>query len=387
MKNHYLKVLTHVTSLALLLFIFSFSLSLNAQTEFMTTWKTDNLATSNETLRIKEESTHNDLFASAGYFGVDESYLVSPLKRNEPLQLEINHSTSSIFALTGCTSSFSINVASSTCGAVVTYTGPTSNIGSQHAHRTTGLPSGATFPIGVTTITFEEHDSGHTPTGSICTFTITVVDNEKPTASNPADINVQCLGDVPAADITVVTDEADNCGTPSVAFVSQTADPAINNGTITRTYSVTDTNGNSINVYQDIVILDNTDPTASNPADINVQCLSDVPAADITVVNDEADNCGTPTVAFVNQTADPAINNGTITRTYSVTDTNGNSINVYQDIVILDNTDPTASNPADINVQCLSDVPAADITVVNDEADNCGTPTVAFVNQTADPAI
>ncbi|REE08247.1 putative secreted protein (Por secretion system target) [Winogradskyella pacifica] len=198
---------------------------------------------------------------------------------------------------------------------------------------------------------------------------------------------MQCLGDVPTADITVVTDEADNCGTPTVAFVSQTADPAINNGTITRTYSVTDASGNSINVYQDIVILDNTDPTASNPADINVQCLGDVPTADITVVTDEADNCGTPTVAFVSQTTDPAINNGTITRTYSVTDASGNSINVYQDIVILDNTDPTASNPADINVQCLGDVPAADITVVNDEADNCGTPTVAFVSQTADPAI
>ncbi|SDI61109.1 BspA family leucine-rich repeat surface protein, partial [Winogradskyella thalassocola] len=155
--------------------------------------------------------------------------------------------------------------------------------------------------LGSNSVTLTVDDgNGNTDT---CTATVEVVDNINPTASNPADINVQCLGDVPAADITVVTDEADNCGTPTVAFVSQTANPAINNGTITRTYSVTDASGNSINVSQDINILDNTDPTASNPADINVQCLGDVPATDITVVTDEADNCGTPTVAFVSQTA------------------------------------------------------------------------------------
>ncbi|MDN3494294.1 immunoglobulin-like domain-containing protein, partial [Winogradskyella bathintestinalis] len=239
---------------------------------------------------------------------------------------------------------------------------------------------------GIYTVTYNVTDTNGVAADEV-TRIVTVSDTTDPTASNPADIDVQCLTDVPAVDITVVTDEADNCGTPTVAFVSQTADPAINNGTITRTYSVTDASGNSINVFQDINIVDNTDPTASNPADIDVQCLTDVPAVDITVVTDEADNCGTPTVAFVSQTADPAINNGTIIRTYSVTDASGNSINVFQNINILDNTDPTASNPADIDVQCLTDVPAVDITVVIDEADNCGTPTVAFVSQTADPAI
>jgi len=127
----------------------------------------------------------------------------------------------------------------------------------------------------------------------------------------------------------VVTDEADNCdATPTVAFVSDannggagcTASPYI----VTRTYSVTDDCGNSINVTQTITAVDNTNPTASDPAPINVQCIADVPAPDITVVTDEADNCdATPTVAFVSDannggagcTASPYI----VTRTYSVT--------------------------------------------------------------------
>ena len=52
------------------------------------------------------------------------------------------------------------------------------------------------------------------------TQSITVDDTINPTASNPAGVTVECIGDVPAADITVVTDEADNCtATPTVAFV------------------------------------------------------------------------------------------------------------------------------------------------------------------------
>ena len=35
---------------------------------------------------------------------------------------------------------------------------------------------------------------------------------------------------------------------------------------------------------------------------------------------------------------------------------------------MLDDIDPTASNPAPVTVQCIADVPASDITVVTDEA-------------------
>ncbi|WP_207785472.1 proprotein convertase P-domain-containing protein, partial [Flagellimonas aquimarina] len=122
------------------------------------------------------------------------------------------------------------------------------------------------------------------PVLSITGVTTITVDNEDPTASDPAGITVECIGDVPAADITVVTDEADNCGTPTVAFVSDSGLVGSNPGTITRTYSVTDDEGNSINVTQAITVNDTTDPTASDPSGITVECIGDVPAADISVV-------------------------------------------------------------------------------------------------------
>ncbi|MBI6118394.1 hypothetical protein I6U49_16905, partial [Salegentibacter sp. F63223] len=60
----------------------------------------------------------------------------------------------------------------------------------------------------------------------------------------------------------MVTDEADNCtANPTVAFVSDVSDGNSNPEIITRTYSVTDDAGNSINVTQEITVNDTTDPT------------------------------------------------------------------------------------------------------------------------------
>ena len=212
-------------------------------------------------------------------------------------------------------------------------------------------------------------------------------DTTNPTASNPADINVQCAADVPAVDISVVTDEVDNCTTnPTVAFVSDVSDGNFNPEVITRTYSVTDESGNSINVTQQITVEDTTDPTASNPAPVTVECTADIPAVDPSVVTDEADNCTTnSTVAFVSDVSDGNFNPEVITRTYSVTDESGNSINVTQQITVEDITDPTATNPAPITVECTADIPAVDPSVVTDEADNCTTnSTVAFVSDVSD---
>ena len=67
------------------------------------------------------------------------------------------------------------------------------------------------------------------------TQTMTVDDTIFPTASNPLPVTVECIGDVPAWDITVVTDEADNCTlNPVVAFVSDVSDEQTCAESITR---------------------------------------------------------------------------------------------------------------------------------------------------------
>ena len=65
---------------------------------------------------------------------------------------------------------------------------------------------------------------------------------------------VATSGEVPAPDPAVVTDEADNCQTPTVEFVSDVSDGNSDPETITRTYRVTDPCGNFIDVVQTIIV-------------------------------------------------------------------------------------------------------------------------------------
>ncbi|SDL78663.1 hypothetical protein SAMN04488034_1121, partial [Salinimicrobium catena] len=64
------------------------------------------------------------------------------------------------------------------------------------------------FQLGITVVEWRATDP---ITGNLITDDQLVIisDDEKPMASNPTPINVQCAADVPAPDTSVVTDEAD----------------------------------------------------------------------------------------------------------------------------------------------------------------------------------
>ncbi len=259
------------------------------------------------------------------------------------------------------TMAFSSNDGGATCGGIL----QTWGVSNSAVNLLSGLTAGNytievytqanfTYATGNGTHYMNNPDAVFPNTPQNYKATFIVVDTTAPTASNPATINVQCLSSVPAPDVLVVTDEADNCGTPTVTFISQTANPLVNDGTIIRTYRVNDGNGNTIDVTQNIVIDDTTAPTASNPTDITVQCLADVPATNVLVVTDEADNCGTATVTFISQTANPLVNDGTIVRTYRVDDGNGNTIDVTQKIIIDDTTPPATPILNDVIGQCTA---------------------------------
>ncbi len=93
------------------------------------------------------------------------------------------------------------------------------------------------------------------PILNISDNTLITIDNVPPTASNPTPINLFCLAELPLPDVTVVTDEADNCtATPLVVFLSDVTDGGSYPEIITRTYRITDASGNSTDVTQTITI-------------------------------------------------------------------------------------------------------------------------------------
>jgi hypothetical protein len=216
--------------------------------------------------------------------------------------------------------------------------------------------------------------------------TITINDVTNPTASNPANISVQCSADVPVANSSFVTDAADNCTTtPIVTHLSDVSDGNTCPEVITRTYRVTDDCGNFTDVSHTITINDDIAPAGTAPANVTVQCVGDVPAVNTNSLTGVSDNCtAVPTVVHISDVSNGATCPEVITRTYRISDDCNNFIEVVQTITINDDIAPIASNPATINVACTSDVPAPNPDVVTDATDNCGIQSVVHLGDVSD---
>ncbi|MEC3964407.1 PA14 domain-containing protein [Flagellimonas halotolerans] len=99
--------------------------------------------------------------------------------------------------------------------------------------------------------------------------TMITVETTAPTASAPDPIAVNCSADIPTPDVTVITDEADDCDpNPTVTFVSEVSDGGSKPEIITRTYRITDRAGNTTDVEQTITITPFT--ISSQPTDQTV---------------------------------------------------------------------------------------------------------------------
>lgn len=200
------------------------------------------------------------------------------------------------------------------------------------------------------------------------TQTITVLDTIPPSGFAPP-ITVQCIEDVPAPNIAVVTNVTDNCSVPTVTFIAdaQTGTcPTI----ISRTYRIQDVCGNFSDITQNITILDTIPPSANAPAPMVFNCVQEVSLPNTNLVTNVTDNCTVPTVTHLND-----VSSGTcpeiITRTYRVEDACGNFTDVIQLITVLDSIPPTGIAPPNIVVYCPADVPAPNISLVTNVSDNC----------------
>ena len=131
-----------------------------------------------------------------------------------------------------------------------------------------GVPTGNTFPVGVTTITYTATDrSGNTNT-TPATQTVTVVDNTPPVITCPADfLNVPTEPGTCAAHVTVGTATAtDNCDTnPTIVGTRSDGRPLTDTyprGTTTITWTATDhaNPANQSSCIQTLTVVDTEPP-------------------------------------------------------------------------------------------------------------------------------
>ena len=196
----------------------------------------------------------------------------------------------------------------------------------------------------------------------------------------PGDVIVECVGDVPVMTSLGWIDNVDGSGTVTGSDVS---DGLTCPETITRTWTYTDQAGNGAMTSQTITVEDTQAPVfASAPGDITVECVGDVPAMTDLGWTDNCDGSGT--VSGTDGALTGGTCGGTITRTWTYTDACGNTGTETQIITVNDTQAPTASNPDTVYLSSGDPMPAPDVNVITDEADNCGSVTVEFVSSVSD---
>ena len=250
---------------------------------------------------------------------------------------------------------------SDNCGGVVTVTAAPDVITNQVCENS----------YTITRIYTASDDCGNSAT---CAQTIVVIDITAPVITCPVDITVECANEVPAPDTTTVL-ASDNCGGGTT--LDHISDVTINQTCtdrfdIVRTYLATDACGNTASCIQTISVFDDTPPVITCPADVTVQCADEVPPSNVEDVT-ATDNCGGTPEITVGQdiiTNLTCLNRFTVTRIYTATDDCGNSATCAQTITVFDDTAPVLTCPADVTVECATDVPVADIGLIQ-VTDNC----------------
>jgi hypothetical protein len=196
--------------------------------------------------------------------------------------------------------------------------------------------------------------------------------------------SVQCVGDVPPADLGLVQAQ-DGCDAfPSVTHIGDVSnggagcasDPEI----ITRTFRATDACGNASDVSVTITVADTIAPVLGGvPADTTVECGNIPAAATVTAL----DNCdASVTVAMVETVDAGSCASGySITRTWTATDDCGNSSTASQVITVQDSTAPViAIIGGAATVECHTSYVDAGATAT----DNCDTGVTVTVSGAVD---
>ncbi|MBI3949178.1 MAG: HYR domain-containing protein [Acidobacteria bacterium] len=257
------------------------------------------------------------------------------------------------------------------CNAVVTFTA-TATDNCPGATISCTPASGSTFPLGTTTVTCTATDAVGNGNTSTCSFTVTVVDDEAPVLTCPANIT---QANDPGACSAVVTyspaTATDNCDTSLTVTCSPASGSAFPVGTTTVTCSATDTAGNTGTCSFTVTVNDTQPPTITCPANITgAEC-----GAPVTYAATATDNCPGVT-AVCNPPSGSTFPVGTTTVTCTATDASGNMATCNFTVTAADTTPPTITCPAPITTTCTSAAGAV-VTFSATATDVCdSTPTV-----------
>jgi hypothetical protein len=272
-----------------------------------------------------------------------------------------------------CPADAAVNTDPGQCSTVVLFPDALAidNCGVATVIQTAGLPSGSPFPVGINTVEYTATDVNGNM--SVCSFTITVTDNE-PAIPVCQDITIQL--DTNGA-VSILASEIDggsndNCGITSIA-ASQTIFDCSDVGANNITLTVTDVNGN-VSSCVAVVTVENVTIPDVVCMDIAVQldAAGTVTITPTDVDGGSTDSCGIASSVLDIDTFDCSSigpNNVVLT----VTDVNGNVASCTAVVTVEDTILPTLVC-MDITLELGADGTATITTadVIDTVDDNCG---------------
>ncbi|MCB9274614.1 MAG: HYR domain-containing protein [Lewinellaceae bacterium] len=232
------------------------------------------------------------------------------------------------------------------CGAFVEYTAlsVSDNCGNPTVTLTEGISNPGFFPVGSTTQTYVAVDvSGNS---SVCSFTITITDDEAPAISCPGDIDVVASSAAGAVVNYTAPAGTDNCGAATVQTAGLPSGAAFPIGATVNTFVATDDAGNS-SACSFTVTVAGIAPEIACPATITVnntpgQC--DAPAS-----FEATETVGIPASTITYSHAPGStFPVGTTTVTATATNAVGSSSCTFE-VTVADNELPTVVCPANIS--------------------------------------
>jgi predicted extracellular nuclease len=230
---------------------------------------------------------------------------------HDPILVGMNLDPANNAPVISCTPNISTTTDAGVCGAVVTFPDATATDidgDLDTIMQTSGLISGSEFPVGVSTIEFTATDLNGNAT--VCTFTITVEDNEAPELVC-MDITVELGADGTAtiAPQDVIASSFDACGIATLAIDINAVSCTDIGNPVAVTVFAEDVNGNLAQCTTTVTVVDALAPEVNCPNGLTVDpgagnLFYEVPDFFATGDASAIDNCTNPLITF---TQDPAV--------------------------------------------------------------------------------
>ena len=231
--------------------------------------------------------------------------------------------------------------------------------------------SGSQFPVGTTTVTCNATDAAGNP-GS-CMFTVTVVDEQDPVVTCPANKDLVSPPGGCNVTTTYTATATDNCPGVGAVTCSPASGSSFAVGTTTVTCSATDAAGNQGSCSFTVTVTDNQNPVVTCPANKSLTAGANCTAS-TSYTATATDNCpgvGAPACAPPSGTSFPL---GTTTVTCTATDASGNQGSCSFTVTVVDTTPPVITCPA--NISTVDNAPGMCGALINpgtaSATDNCG---------------